>query len=98
MAQVLGGVRERTDIEAMHSVISHRKERHSCESRNLDVVPAKAGNQYLKIGFPRIKYGAGLVKPGMTSRAKPMSLCVLWGLPMGGHGGPLLLLAMTTFF
>ena len=50
----------------IHSDIYHRKERHSCESRNPGAVPAKAGNQYFKnTGFPRIEYGAGLVKPGM---------------------------------
>jgi hypothetical protein len=31
-----------------------------------DVIPAKAGIQK-DIGFPRIKYGADLVKPGMTN-------------------------------
>jgi hypothetical protein len=41
------------------------------------VIPAKAGIQasslrkqgtsMLRTGFPRIKYGAGLVKPGMTN-------------------------------
>jgi len=30
------------------------------------VIPAKAGIQFRNPGFPRIKYGAGLVKPGMT--------------------------------
>ena len=30
-----------------------------------DVIPAKAGIQK-STGFPRIKYGAGFVKPGMT--------------------------------
>jgi hypothetical protein len=32
----------------------------------LFVIPAKAGIQEKKTGFPRIKSGAGLVKPGMT--------------------------------
>ena len=32
------------------------------------VIPAKAGIQIKKTGFPRIKYGAGLVKPGMTNK------------------------------
>ena len=32
------------------------------------LVPVKTGNQCFKdYGFPRIKYGAGLVKPGMTN-------------------------------
>ena len=32
-----------------------------------DVIPAQAGiHLRTKPGFPRIKYGAGLVKPGMT--------------------------------
>ena len=30
----------------------------------------KTGIQSRKTGFPRIKYGAGLVKPGMTNRRK----------------------------
>ena len=34
------------------------------------VIPAKAGIQIEKTGFPRIKYGAGLVKPGMTNKGK----------------------------
>jgi len=34
------------------------------------VIPAKAGIQPRNNGFPRIKYGAGLVKPGMTSKGK----------------------------
>jgi len=32
-----------------------------------DVVPAKAGKQFWHTGFPRVKHGAGLVKPGMTN-------------------------------
>ena len=40
-----------------------------------DVIPAKAGIQE-NTGFPRIKYGAGLVKPGMTNRLKFMSSCI----------------------
>ena len=39
------------------------------------VIPAKAGIQK-NTGFPRIKYGAGLVKPGMTNKEKEQSLCV----------------------
>jgi len=34
------------------------------------VIPAKAGIQSKNTGFPRIKYGAGSVKPGMTNKAK----------------------------
>ena len=34
------------------------------------VIPAKAGIQLRNTGFPRIKYGAGLVKPGMTIKVK----------------------------
>jgi hypothetical protein len=30
------------------------------------VNPVKAGIQFRITGFPRIKYGAGLAKPGMT--------------------------------
>jgi hypothetical protein len=36
-----------------------------------DVIPAKAGIQE-NTGFPRIKYGAGLVKPGMTNHTGPI--------------------------
>jgi len=32
----------------------------------IGVIPAEAGIQNKSTGFPRIKYGAGLVKPGMT--------------------------------
>jgi len=34
------------------------------------VIPVRAGIQYYQVfpGFPRIGYGAGLVKPGMTNR------------------------------
>jgi len=35
----------------------------------------KAGIQK-KPGFPRIKYGAGLVKPGMTDCIRLMSPCI----------------------
>ncbi len=34
------------------------------------VIPAKAGIQPRNTGFPRIKYGASLVKPGMTTTVK----------------------------
>jgi hypothetical protein len=34
------------------------------------VIPAKAGIQPRNTGFPRIKYGAGSVKPGMTNKRK----------------------------
>jgi hypothetical protein len=43
------------------------------------VIPAKAGIQE-NTGFPRIKYGAGLVKPGMTNRLRFISLCIERGL------------------
>jgi hypothetical protein len=36
------------------------------------VIPAKAGIQLRNTGFPRIKYGAGLVKPGMTIKVKEL--------------------------
>jgi hypothetical protein len=39
------------------------------------VIPAKAGIQG-RTGFPRIKYGAGLVKPGMTNYTGLLSLCI----------------------
>ena len=35
------------------------------------VLPTKVGIQK-KTGFPRIKYGAGLVKPGMTGNKGPI--------------------------
>jgi hypothetical protein len=34
------------------------------------VIPAKAGIQIEKAGFPRIKYGAGSIKSGMTKCVK----------------------------
>jgi hypothetical protein len=34
------------------------------------VIPAKARIHPGNAGFPRIKYGAGLVKPGMTNKGK----------------------------
>jgi hypothetical protein len=34
------------------------------------VILAKAGIQFINTGFPRIKYGAGSVKPGMTNKEK----------------------------
>jgi hypothetical protein len=33
------------------------------------VIPAKTGIQFRKTGFPRIKYGAGLVTPGMKKQS-----------------------------
>ncbi len=39
------------------------------------VIPAKAGIQE-RTGFPRIKYGAGLVKPGMTKCIRLMPSCI----------------------
>ena len=33
-------------------------------------ISAKAGIQFRNTEFPRIKYGAGLVKPGMTIKVK----------------------------
>jgi len=35
-----------------------------------NVIPAKAGIRLRNTGFPRIKYGAGLAKPGMTIKGK----------------------------
>jgi hypothetical protein len=34
------------------------------------VIPAKAGIQFRNNGFPRVKHGAGFVKPGMTNKGK----------------------------
>jgi len=34
------------------------------------VIAAKAGIQFKKTGFPRVKHGTGLVKPGMTNKVK----------------------------
>jgi len=52
-----------------------------------DVIPAKAGIQasslrkqgtsILRAGFPRIKYGAGLIKPGMANCLKLISICII---------------------
>jgi hypothetical protein len=36
------------------------------------VIPAKAGIQFKNTGFPRVKHGAGLVKPGMTIKVKEL--------------------------
>jgi hypothetical protein len=41
----------------------------------MSVVPAKAGIQK-NIGFPRIKYGAGSVRPGMTNCLRLIRSCV----------------------
>jgi len=41
-----------------------------------DKISAKAGIQE-STGFPRIMYGVGLVKPGMTNRLKFMSSCIV---------------------
>jgi hypothetical protein len=40
------------------------------------VIPEKTGIQK-NTGFPRIKYGAGLVEPGMTNRIRLMSSCII---------------------
>jgi hypothetical protein len=32
------------------------------------VIPPKVGIQFRNTGFPRVKHGAGLVKPGMTKK------------------------------
>ena len=40
------------------------------------VIPAKAGIQE-NTGFPRIKYGASLIKPGMTNRLRFISSCIV---------------------
>jgi len=40
------------------------------------VIPAKAGIQE-NTGFPRVKHGAGLVKPGMTNRTRFMLSCLV---------------------
>jgi len=42
------------------------------------VIPAKAGIQLANTGFPRIKYGAGLVKPGMTIKVKGLLTQYTW--------------------
>ncbi len=39
------------------------------------VIPAKVGIQE-NTGFPRIKYGAGSIKPGMTNCIRFTSLCI----------------------
>ncbi len=45
---------------------------HSCGSRN----PGKHSCLPVGRGFPRVKHGAGSVKPGMTNRLRFMSLCI----------------------
>jgi hypothetical protein len=43
------------------------------------VIPAKAGIQFKNNGFPRVKHGAGFVKPGMTNNGKGfLSHCITW--------------------
>jgi len=49
--------------------------RTNCKMITRNKISAKAGIQE-NTGFPRIKYGAGLVKPGMTNRLKFMSSCI----------------------
>jgi hypothetical protein len=54
------------------------------------VIPAKAGIQE-ETGFPRVKHGAGLIKPGMTDWIRLISPCVKFltfklGIP-GSNGG-----------
>jgi len=39
-------------------------------------VPPKAGQE--NTGFPRIEYGAGLIKPGMTNWIRFMSSRISW--------------------
>jgi hypothetical protein len=46
------------------------------------VVAAKAGIQIESTGFPRIEYGAGLVKPGTTIKVKEL-LTQYIGKPLG---------------
>jgi len=58
------------------------------------VIPAKAGIQR-NTGFPRIKYGAGLVKPGMTERMGFISLCMKIDLAAVTFDLHRLLLALT---
>ena len=48
------------------------------------VIPAKAGIQE-NTGFPRVKHGAGLVKPGMTKCIKLMSSCIISFVVGCGH-------------
>jgi len=42
------------------------------------VIPAKAGIQLRNTGFPRIKYGAGSVKPEMTIKGKGFMNALHW--------------------
>ena len=58
------------------------------------VIPAKAGIQR-NTGFPRIKHGAGLVKPGMTERMGFISLCMKTDLAAVTFDLHRLLLALT---
>ncbi len=44
-------------------------------SSSNSVIPAKAGSQEEELDSPRIKYGAGLVKPGRTN-PKVLRKCV----------------------
>ena len=49
------------------------------------VIPVKTGIQEYT-GFPRIKYGAGLVKPGMTNNRKLMPLSINPPAPLSQRG------------
>ena len=50
---------------SIYSDINHSKNRPSCE-----------GGIQENTGFPRIKYGAGIVEPRMTNRIRLMSSCI----------------------
>jgi hypothetical protein len=64
----------------IHDDISHSKGRHSCESSPrrspLSEAEGSLGRNPKNTGFPRIKYGAGLVEPGMTNRIRLISSCI----------------------
>ena len=45
---------------------------------NPDVVPSKAGNQFSNTGFPRVKHGAGSVKPGTTEFLRLLLPLTIW--------------------
>ena len=65
----------RRAVSASCKRVSSPTGRHLCthlceEPKKCDVIPAEAGIQTKMTGFPRIKCGAGSVKPGMTNKAK----------------------------
>jgi hypothetical protein len=63
-------------IRNLKNTVTYNRDNQLICTTNYPVkIFAKAGIQK-NTGFPRIMYGAGLVKPGMTNRLKFMSSCI----------------------